>query len=284
MKKTFSKIVMTLLIAVLGIGGFAACSSDGIMVMSREAGSGTRGAFFDIIGIKDEDLVEKAILHDSTGKLKTAVSTEKKAIGYISLGSLDDTVKALKVGGVEASAANVKNDTYKLYRPFNLVRSAASADDAAVSAFYAFFASKEAHAIIKGDFIINGTESTTSYTAVTLAEGSEIIVAGSTSVTPLMEKLKAKFEELQSNVTIKFENATGSGAGITNAKSGAADIGMVSRELKDTEKTDFPTAQQYVLALDGIAVIVHKDNKLDNVTIAQLAEIYKGETTSFPAA
>lgn len=292
--KTIRKIFMAVMIGVVGFGALAACGGTGnIQVINRESGSGTRGAFYELVGIQYKDdagktqehkVVAGAIEQNATGKVLTSVAGDKNAIGYISLGSLNDTVKAISVDGIAATVANVKNDTYKMYRPFNLVRSTKStaesyANKAAVDAFYTFFDSKDAQDIIAKDFISDDTK-TTPYSAVTGLTGT-VTISGSTSIKPLMEKLTTKFKELQPSVVIEWGNLSGSGAGISDADEGKADIGMKSAKLSDSDKTKFTEGQRYQLALDGIAVIVHKNNTISNISKADLLKIYKGEIVKF---
>lgn len=282
------KIFVLMCTVLVGVFGFAACTdTSSITVITREAGSGTRGAFFDIIGLEDEELMAKAVTEQSTGSVKQKVAADKTAIGYISLGSLDNTVKALKVGGVMASSENVINESYKLARPFMLVKTVSTTLSSAVSnalnAYFDFLNTKTAQDILSGEGYIVSNPSTVEYQKKsgenTLAAAT-LIIGGSTSIGPVMELLAASFMEIETDVTVTMQNVTGSSAGVSGATDGTLHIGMVSRALKDAEKTTFNNG--VTLCLDGIAVIVHKDNnKVDNVTIAQLKEIYTGAITSF---
>ena len=284
----FKKVFVLMCTVLIGVFGLTACAdTNSITVITREAGSGTRGAFFDIIDLKEEELIAKAITEQSTGSVKQKVAADKTAIGYISLGSLDNTVKALKVGGAMASSENVINESYKLARPFMLVKTVSTTLSSAVSnaldAYFDFLNTKTAQDILTGEGYIVSSPSTIEYQKKfgenTLAAAT-LIIGGSTSVGPVMELLAYAFMGIETDVAVTMQNVTGSSAGVSGATDGTLHIGMVSRALKDAEKTTFNNG--VTLCLDGIAVIVHKDNnKIDDVTISQLKEIYTGATTSF---
>lgn len=248
-------------------------------VVSREDGSGTRGAFIELVGLEEEVDGEKedmtsqaAVVQNSTNAVMQTVAGDTAAIGYISLGSLNDTVKAVKVDGVEATEENIANGAYKISRPFNLAFKEAELSDLAKD-FLKFVISEDAQALTleEGYVPLKDTEK---YQA-SGAKGS-LTVAGSTSVTPLMEKMVEKYKELNPDANIEIQS-TGSSAGIEAVIDGAADIAMASRELKDEEKDKLAVE---VIATDGIAVIVNKDSKLEDLTIDQLKQIFKGEITN----
>ncbi|MGN0494476.1 MAG: substrate-binding domain-containing protein [Acutalibacteraceae bacterium] len=264
--------------ALTGCGG--STSNDSISVLTREEGSGTRGAFIELFGIEQKDAdgnkVDKTITGaestNSTSVMLTTVEGNKAAIGYVSLGSLDETkVKALKIDGNTASAENVKSGTYKIARPFNV---ATKGDPTGVASdFLKFILSEQGQKVVEDNGYIsegnNGSYSASNQTG-------KITVGGSSSVTPVMEKLKEAYIALNPNVTIDVQQQD-STAGMTGAIDGVYDIGMASRELKDSEKEAglVPT----VIAMDGIAVIVNKDNTVEDLTSEQILKIYTGEIT-----
>jgi phosphate transport system substrate-binding protein len=251
-----------------------------ISVVSREDGSGTRGAFIELTGLEEEDdkgekvdnTTEEAIVQNSTNGVMQTVSQDPTAIGYISLGSLNDTVKAIKVDGVEATDENIKAGKYNLQRPFNLAYKEAELDDLSKD-FLAFCLSEQAEKIVEeeGYIPVEAQEYTPNE-----VEGT-ITVAGSTSVTPVMEKLIEAYKDVNPKATIELQS-TGSGAGIESTISGVSQIAMASRELKEEEAKELKSE---VLAQDGIAVIVNKDNNsIDDLTMEQIRQIFAGEVTN----
>lgn len=250
-----------------------------ITVITREDGSGTRGAFIELTGVEEtNDAGEKedmttaaAATQNSTNGVMTAVANDETAIGYISLGSLNDTVKAVTVDGVEATAENVSNGTYTLARPFNIVTNGEATDPVAVD-FIGYCMSADGQALATEEGYIGGEG--TDYTS-TQPSGS-ITVGGSSSVSPLMEKLIEAYGEVNPNATIELLT-TDSTTGVTGALDGTYTIGMASRELKDTETAEGATAT--VLAMDGIAVVVNPANTTADLSVDQIKSIYTGETT-----
>ncbi|EFB74427.1 substrate-binding domain-containing protein [Subdoligranulum variabile] len=250
-----------------------------ITVISREDGSGTRGAFIELTGVEEKNdagekvdmTTEAAAIQSSTNGVMTAVANDETAIGYISLGSLNDTVKAVTVGGVEATSENVSNGTYTLARPFNIVTNGEPTDAVAVD-FIAYCMSPDGQALATEEGYIGGEG--TEYTS-TQPSGS-ITVGGSSSVSPLMEKLIEAYKTVNPNATIELLT-TDSTTGVTGALDGTYTIGMASRELKDTETSE--GAQATVLAMDGIAVVVNPANTTADLTVDQIKSIYTGETT-----
>lgn len=250
-----------------------------ITVITREDGSGTRGAFIELTGVEEKnDAGEKedmttaaAATQNSTNGVMTAVANDETAIGYISLGSLNDTVKAVTVDGVEATSENVSNGTYTLARPFNIVTNGEATDPVAVD-FIGYCMSADGQALATEEGYIGGEGA--EYTS-TQPSGS-ITVGGSSSVSPLMEKLIEAYGEVNPNATIEMLT-TDSTTGVTGALDGTYTIGMASRELKDTETAEGATAT--VLAMDGIAVVVNPANTTANLTVDQIKSIYTGETT-----
>lgn len=279
------KIASILTAAVIGATAFAtavsAAPSGAITVVSREDGSGTRGAFVELFGIQEEVDGEKvdmttvdASITNSTSVMMTTVSGDENAIGYISLGSLNDTVKAVKIDGAEASAENVSNDTYKVSRPFNIVTSKEAGD--AAKDFISFIMSAEGQQIVEDNGYIKEDAEAAAYEA---GEASgKVVVAGSSSISPVMEKLKEAYEEVNKDVTIEIQTSD-STTGINSANEGICDIGMASRELKDKEKELGLEAQ--VIARDGIAVVVNNENDTDELTSEQVKAIFTGETTEW---
>ena len=269
-------------------GGSSDSSADAsaptgtISVLSREEGSGTRGAFVELFGVEEENADGEKVdnttvdaqVTNSTAVMMTGVAQNPQAIGYISLGSLDDSVKALKVDGAEASAENVKSGTYKVSRPFNI----ATKDDLSDVAqdFVDYILSADGQAIIEEEGYIAVDDAAEAY-AGTSPEGS-VVVAGSSSVTPVMEKLKEGYEAVNSGASIEIQQSD-STTGVESAISGVCDIGMASRELKDSETSEGITGTQ--IALDGIAVIVNKENSMTDITSDQVKQIYTGEVTNW---
>lgn len=252
-----------------------------ITVISREDGSGTRGAFVELFGIEEEVDGEKvdmttdyAQVTNSTSVMMTGVAQNPKAIGYISLGSLDDSVKALKVDGAEASTENVKNDTYKISRPFNVATKEGVSEVA--QDFMDYILSEEGQKIVEESGYISAAENAEAY-AGNKPKG-KVVVGGSSSVTPVMEKLKEGYEVVNPDAEIEIQQSD-STTGMESALSGTYDIGMASRALKDSETEKGLTGVQ--IALDGIAVIVNKENSLADITSDQVKDIYTGEITDW---
>lgn len=254
-----------------------------ISVVSREDGSGTRGAFVELFGIEQEDAsgakvdmtTTSAEITNSTAVMMTTIAGNPQAIGYISLGSLNDTVKALKIDGAEATADNIKSGTYKVARPFNI----ATKDDVSAVAqdFITFIMSDAGQAVVEENgYISQGNNG--AYTAS--GQSGKIVIAGSSSITPVMEKLKEAYVALNPDVTIEIQQ-NDSTTGMTSVAEGGCDIGMASRELKDSEleKGLTPT----VIAMDGIAVIVNNENTISDMTSENVKAIFTGEITDWSA-
>ena len=278
------KIVGILAAAVIGTTAFATAASAAsgtINVISREDGSGTRGAFIELFGIQEEKDGEKvdmttedASITNSTSVMMTTVAGDENAIGYISLGSLNDTVKAVKIDGAEATAENVADESYKVSRPFNIVTGEKASE--AVQDFVSYSMSADGQQIIEDNGYIKAAAEAGAYEA-TNAEG-KVVVAGSSSVSPVMEKLKEAYEAVNKNVTVEVQQSD-STTGVTSAAEGICDIGMASRELKDEEKELGLTAT--VIAQDGIAVVVNTSNEIEDLTSDQVKAIFTGETTEW---
>ena len=251
-----------------------------ITVVSREEGSGTRGAFTELFGVVDEDDNDMTTLEaqttNNTSVMMTTVSENEYAIGYISLGSLDESlVKAVKIDGAEATAENIENGTYKVSRPFN-VAVKPDLDNAVATDFLAFIMSTEGQAVVEEEGYIPVSD-VQAY-AGTQPEG-KAVVGGSSSVSPVMEKLIEAYEAVNPNAEIELQT-TDSTTGMTNAIEGSYDIGMASRELKEEEAAELTGT---VIATDGIAVIVNLNNPTDDMTVDQVKSIYVGDVTTWDA-
>ena len=284
MKKfiSFALIAAMAVTTLVGCGNKEAKADGGssdaaITVMSREDGSGTRGAFIELFGIEEEENGEKvdkttdeASITNSTSVMMSSVANDANAIGYISLGSLNDTVKAVKIDGAEASVDTVKDGSYKISRPFNIVTKDGLSEVAAD--FVKYIMSEDGQKVVEDNgYISQGNEG--AYEASGLS--GKVTVAGSSSVTPVMEKLAESYKKLNADVEIEVQQ-NDSTTGVTSAIDGICDIGMASRELKDTETSQGVTATP--IALDGIAVIVNKQNPVDELTSDQVMSIFTGET------
>lgn len=258
-------------------------STRDITVVSREDGSGTRGAFIELFGIQEEvdgekvDMTtEEANITNSTSVMMSTVAQDEYSIGYISLGSLDDTVKALKIDGTEATADNIKAGTYKISRPFNIAVKEGLSD--AAQDFVDFILSTEGQEVVADNKYIP-LDDTQAY-ASNGASG-KVVVAGSSSVSPVMEKLKEAYASANSNVEIEIQTSD-STTGMQNTIDGVCEIGMASRELKDSELEQGLTPT--VIALDGIAVVVNNDNPTDDMISDQVKSIFTGDVLTWEDA
>lgn len=257
-------------------------TSNQISVYSREDGSGTRGAFIELFGLEEKDAsgnkidmtTDAAAITNSTSVMMTSVASDPDAIGYISLGSLNDTVKAVKIDGIEATAQNVKSGDYKVSRPFNIVFAenlSAPAQD-----FVDFIMSSDGQAIIEDNGYIGVDENAAPFTA-TGASG-KVVIAGSSSVTPIMEKLAEAYKAVNPDVAIEVQQSD-STTGVNMAIEGTCDIGMASRDLKDSEASSGVSAT--AIAKDGIAVIVAPASVVDSLTSDQVKAIFSGEALTW---
>ena len=300
MKKRLVMMAMGALLA-LGAFGLMGCSGGGnagsgeadgaagtvpsgeVSVYSREDGSGTRGAFIELFGIEEKDAngdkvdltTPTAAITNSTSVMMTSVAGDANAIGYISLGSLNNTVKALSIDGAEATAENVKSGTYKVARPFNIVTKDGVSDVA--QDFIDYIMSSDGQKVVEENGCISVADNAGSYKAS--GKSGKIVIAGSSSVTPVMEKLAEAYKALNPDVAIEV-NQSDSTTGVNMATEGTCDIGMVSRELKDSENGVKAT----VIAQDGIAVIVNPDASVDGLTSDQVKGIYTGELITWEEA
>ena len=298
MKSITKKITATALFGVLAVSAFAGCgsassSSNGssgagsdaakfdasktISVVTREEGSGTRDAFTELTGVlvkdgdnKTDNTTTSAVTINSTEDVITNVKDNEAAIGYISLGSLNDTVKALKIGGVEATADNVKSGDYAVSRPFNIAYKGELSDVA--KDFVDYIMSSDGQKIVSDNGYVTVSENA-AYSGK--KPSGKISVAGSSSVSPVMEKLAEAYQQVNTNAKVEIQTSDSS-AGMQSAMGGTCDIGMASRDLKDEEKSALKVE---TIAKDGIAVIVNNANTCDDLTLDQVKSIYTGETT-----
>lgn len=297
MKSMTKKITATALFGVLAVSAFAGCggvssSSNGssdagsdaakfdasktISVVTREEGSGTRDAFTELTGVlvkdgdnKTDNTTTSAVTINSTEAVITNVKDNDAAIGYISLGSLNDTVKALKIGGVEATADNVKSGDYAVSRPFNIAYKGELSDVA--QDFVDYIMSSDGQKIVSDNGYVTVSENA-AYSGK--KPSGKISVAGSSSVSPVMEKLAEAYQKVNTNAKVEIQTSDSS-AGMQSAMGGTCDIGMASRDLKDEEKSALKVE---TIAKDGIAVIVNNANTCDDLTLDQVKSIYTGET------
>ncbi len=311
------KKLLAMLIALTMLAGFAACSAapaeseateapaaeateapaaevteapaeapaafdEEIVVVSREDGSGTRGAFIELMGVEQKDAdgnkvdyttLDAEIVNSTSVVLQTVAGNEA-AIGYISLGSLNDTVKALQIDGADATVENIKSGAYKVARPFNIATKAEVSE--AAQAFIDFILSAEGQAVIQENKYIASVENAPAFAGSSVA--GKVVVSGSSSVTPVMEKLKEAYIALNPNAEIEIQMSDSS-TGVKMAIDGACDIGMASRELKDSEIAEGVSAT--VIAIDGIAIIVNLNNPVSGLTAEQVRQIYVGETLNW---
>lgn len=284
------KKLMMLFVGVLTVGVLTACGSDSkageskgstISVVSREDGSGTRGAFIELFGIekkgadgKKEDLTTtEASIANKTDVMLTNIAQDPDAIGYVSLGSLNDTVKAVKINGVASTVDNIKNKSYEIARPFNLATKEELSEVA--TDFMNYILSTEGQKVVEENGYIQVGGDSKAFESNKAA--GKIVVSGSSSVTPVMEKLKEAYLTINPSAEIEVQMSD-STTGMQSAMDGTCDIGMASRDLKDSEKA---ALKHKPIALDGIAIIVNKENKVEDLTKDQVKAIYTGEATTW---
>lgn len=286
MKKIISVILAgSMLLAVLtGCSGSNQTGtfdkSKDINVVSREDGSGTRGAFIELMGIeekgpdgsKTDKTTKDAIIANKTDVVMTNVAGDPYSIGYISLGSLNNTVKAVKVGGVEATTDNIKNGTYKIARPFNIATK--EEPTGLTKDFIDYIFSAEGQAVVADDYIAIKDDAA-SYSGS--KPSGKIVVAGSSSVSPVMEKLIEAYKAINTGAEIELQTSD-STAGMTGAINGTCDIGMASRDLKDSEKAQL---KDQAIAMDGIVMIVNNENPTEDLTSEDVKNIYIGNLTAW---
>lgn len=260
--------------------GAAFDTSKAISVITREEGSGTRGAFVELFGVEEKDsngkkidkTTTEATVTNNTSVMMTSVAGNNYSIGYISLGSLNDTVKALKIDGAEATVENIKNSTYKISRPFNIATKEGLSEVA--QDFVNYIMSTDGQKVISDSGYISTDAK--AYTS-TKAKG-KIVIAGSSSVTPVMEKLKEAYLKVNTNAQIEIQESD-STTGMTSAKDGLCDIGMASRELKESELS--AGLKSTTIATDGIAVIVNKNSTISDISSADVKSIFTGAITKW---
>lgn len=285
------KKIVTVILALVMVFSLAACGNGGsddgadggakaspISVISREDGSGTRSAFTELMGILVDDVDHTTVnaeISQSTSVVVTTVAGNPKAIGYISMGAMSDAVKTVKVDGVEATTENVKAGTYPVSRPFALCTNGQLTDVAAD--FVDYILSAEGQAIVAAEGYITVDDAAPSYEPKDGLEG-RIVLAGSTSVAPVMQVIADSYKAIYADVEIEIQQ-TGSGAGITSTIEKACDIGMSSRALKEEELAQGLT--ETTIAMDGIAVIVNNENAAENLTSEQIRQIFTGEVTDW---
>ena len=281
MKKRIAGILTAALIGTTVMGTVVmAAPSGAIDVISREDGSGTRGAFVELFGIEEEKDGEKvdmttqeASITNNTDVMLTTVAGDENSIGYVSLGSLNDTVKAVKIDGAEATAENVADDTYKVARPFNIAVKDDLSDVA--SDFITFIMSEDGQKVVEDNgYISQGNDG--AYESAGLS--GKVVVGGSSSVTPVMEKLKEAYAAVNPDVEIEVQQSD-STTGMTSAIEGVCDIGMASRDLKDSELEAGLTPT--VIAMDGIAVVVNNESPVSELTSENVKDIFTGEITDW---
>ena len=264
-----------------GSGAAPAAVSGAIDVVSREDGSGTRGAFIELFGIETKDAdgnktdrtTADAIIANQTEVMMQNVAGDKNAIGYASLGSVDDSIKVLSIDGAEASTENVLNGSYQISRPFNIATKGELSD--AAQDFVNYILSAEGQKVINDNGYIQIDDKAEAFKSN--GATGEITVAGSSSVTPVMEKLKEAYEEVNSGVSITIQESD-STTGMTSTMEGVCDIGMASRDLSEEEAAELTPVK---IALDGIAVIVNPENALDDLSTEQVCSIFTGEITDW---
>ena len=276
--KKFTALAMALLMLVAVLTGCASnTANQEITVVSREEGSGTRSAFIELTGIEVDDVDQTTVdaeISNSTAVVMQTGAGNTAAIGYISLGSLDDSIKAVTVDGVEASVDNILSGTYPISRPFNVATLGELTNEAAQD-FLNYIMSDEGQAIITE----NGYVSTSSTGAFTSTNPSgTVTLAGSSSVSPIMEKLAEAYMALNSNVTVQIQTSDSS-TGMTSAIDGLCDIGMASRAVSDSELAEGLVST--TICMDGIAVVVNLENEVTNLTLEQIRQIFVGEITNW---
>ena len=295
LKKFITVVAMTAMVGTLAVGCGKSDSKDNssdkksesswdssndITILSREDGSGTRGAFIELFGIEEEKNGEKvdmttdeAQITNSTSVMMTTVAGDDYSIGYVSLGSLDDSVKALKIDGAEATAENIKAGKYKVSRPFNIAVKKDMKNEVAKD-FINYVMSEEGQKIVSdnGYIPVDGAKP---YSGKEVS--GKVVVGGSSSVSPVMEKLIEGYKAVNSKANVELQT-TDSTTGMTSTIDGSYDIGMASRDLKDDEAAKL---QNTVIATDGIAVIVNKNNTTDELSADQVKSIYTGDATTW---
>lgn len=277
------KIIRFAISIILAVGSFTGCgvenNKDTISVVTREEGSGTRGAFVELTGIvamdengnKIDYTTVEAISVNSTAVTMTTVSGNNRAVGYISLGSLNNTVKAVQIDGVEPTAENIKNGSYKLARPLYVVVKKKLSKPAQDFMHFILSAEGQMNITESGYIEVNNIG-----TFISNGASGKVIVAGSSSVTPIMQKLQEAYQAINKKVKVEVQESDTT-TGINSTLNATCDIGMASRELTDEEASQRLTA--VAIAMDGIVVVIHKDNKITNLSTSQVKDIFTGKVT-----
>lgn len=288
-KKMVKKMISAVLVSALMMTGLTGCGGNAakdikepITVVSREDGSGTRGAFIELFGVEQKNengekvdyTTLEANITNSTSVMMTSIAGNINAIGYISLGSLNDTVKAIAINGAAANVENIKNGSYQAARPFNIAT--LSEVDAVTQDFIDYILSAEGQAIVEKSGYIAVVDGAAAYQGK-VSEG-KVVVAGSSSVTPVMEKLAEAYEVQNPGVIVEVQQSD-STTGMTFTLDGVCDIGMASRALKASEIEKGLVGLQ--IALDGIAVIVNNDNAVNDLSTEEVKQIFTGELTDW---
>lgn len=289
MKKIFSTCAATISAAILSAGILVGCGQSDefnpkrqISVISREQGSGTRDAFVELTGIlvkengKKKDMTSAdALVIDGTQAVMSNVAGNEYAIGYISFGSLNSSVKAVTIEGVAVSVETVREGSYKIARPFNVAYK--NTDNLLLNDFLDFIASKQGSAIIEKNGYVSVSENASDYESKEYV--GKLVIAGSSSVSPVMEKLKEAYMALNKDVVVEIQT-NDSSSGMLAAKEGSCDLGMASRELKDSERS---ALQSKTIAMDGIAVIANQKNPVKDLKLLEVKSIFTGEAKSWEA-
>lgn len=277
------KIISFAISIILVVGSLTGCgvenNKDTISVVTREEGSGTRGAFVELTGVvvmdengnKVDFTTVEAISVNSTAITMTTVAGNNRAIGYISLGSLNNTVKAVQIDGVEPTAENIKNGSYILSRPFYVVTKKNLSKPAKDFIHFILSADGQTNITENGYIEVNNIG-----TFVSNGARGKVIVSGSSSVTPIMQKLQEAYQAINTNVKVEVQESDTT-TGINSTINGTCDIGMASRELKDEEASQGLAAT--AIAMDGIVVVIHNDNKITDLTTNQVKDIFTGKVT-----
>ncbi len=285
MRKKLTAIALSALLAVSCLAGCQRSqgfdASRSISMITREQGSGTRGAFIELFGIEEKDAegnkvdntTKEALIQNNTNAVLTAVAGDPYAIGYVSLGSLNDTVKAVSINGAPASVETIKDGSYTIQRPFNIATKGEVSE--VTQDFIDYIMSDQGQSVIEENGYISAAEGE-SYTTSGLS--GKIVVSGSSSVTPVMEKLKEAYIVLNPDVSIEVQEHD-STAGMNDTIEGVCDIGMASREVKDSEIE--AGLNSLTIAIDGLAVIVNKECPIENLTADQVKGIYTGTIASW---
>lgn len=281
MKKRMAAVLAAILLAGMQTGCSSAVSHTSITPVSREDGSGTRGAFVELFGIEETNAAGEKIdlttdmaeITNSTAVMLMTIAGNKNAIGYISMGSMNDAVKALKIDGVAATFENIKNGSYQIARPFQIVMT----EEVSVAAqdFINYIRSAEGQAVVeKSGYISQGNAGAYQ---MSKAKGT-VVVSGSSSVAPVVEKIKEAYEAVNPNVSVELQQSD-STTGMNSLKEGMCDIGMASRALKDSELK--AGLHPITIALDGIAVVVNRENAVDGLKREEVRDIFQGILTDW---